>query len=128
VLCGPACRGYGRREGGGNASIVPLTPGIGTGLEGSQPQTARRAPDEAPGELMPDGGIPPKLSTGQRQQFLAYAQCLRTHGAPSFPDPVFSGGGVRIGGPGIAFDSPAVKAAVKACRSKLPSKGGFGAA
>jgi hypothetical protein len=57
-----------------------------------------------------------------------FAQCMRTHGVPNFPDPQFQSGpgggvGVRIGGPGIDPQSPAFQSAQKTCGKLL---GGFG--
>ena len=49
---------------------------------------------------------------------LRYANCLRTHGVPSFPDPTFpASGGALIGAPPTAFNggSPAFKRAMAAC-------------
>jgi hypothetical protein len=51
---------------------------------------------------------------------------MRSHGVPNFPDPQFSGGGVRIGGTGLDPNSPQFTAAQKACQSKLPGKPGGG--
>ena len=47
---------------------------------------------------------------------------MRSHGVPSFPDPVFSGGGARLQliGSGESPSSPAFKAAQKACGSPVP--------
>ena len=68
---------------------------------------------------LPNGGQPPQLSASQRQAMLQFAQCMRAHGLPNFPDPVFNAG--RVGfraGPGTGLDpsSPAFKAAQGACQ------------
>jgi hypothetical protein len=55
---------------------------------------------------------------------IKFADCMRTHGVPNYPDPVFpSSGGVEIAVGTIDPQSPAFKAAVKLCG--LPfAKGG----
>jgi hypothetical protein len=66
--------------------------------------------------LLPNGGHPPPLSASQRQAMLQFSQCMRAHGLTNFPDPNFTGGGVRIGlGPGLDPNSPAFKSAQSAC-------------
>jgi hypothetical protein len=48
--------------------------------------------------LRPDAGGPPASITPEQQKsFVANAQCLRKHGVPNFPDPVFGPGGQGIG-------------------------------
>jgi hypothetical protein len=66
-------------------------------------------------EYMAPGGPPPALSQSQRAAVLHFAACMRAHGL-NFPDPTFSGGSEQLNlGPGLNLDSPAVKAASKAC-------------
>jgi hypothetical protein len=48
---------------------------------------------------------------------------MRSHGVPKFPDPDFSGGGIRMTidkNSGVDPNSPAFKAAQQACQSFLP--------
>jgi hypothetical protein len=61
----------------------------------------------------------PPVSAAQKAAILTFAQCMRTHGAPSFPDPTFpTGGGIAIQpGPGLSGDSPSLKHAQKVCGS-----------
>lgn len=57
---------------------------------------------------------------------LAYAQCMRSHGIPAFPDPVDKGSNIQIGpGPdsGIDMSSARFQAARKACIPLLPDGG-----
>ncbi len=64
------------------------------------------------------GGPPHPLSAAQRTRLIAFSQCMRTHGVPSFPDPTFpASGGALIGAPPTAFNagSPAFKRAMAAC-------------
>jgi hypothetical protein len=95
------------------------------------PGSARfKAADQACKRYLPNQGVPPQLTAAQQQAFLNWAACIRAHGFPSFPDPSFSGGGVRIrisapaGGGGGNGPPPALQAAMHACQSKLPT--GFG--
>ena len=52
---------------------------------------------------------------------LKFAQCMRSHGVPNYPDPTFnfSGGGVsqKSGGSGLDPNSPTLQAAQKTCQS-----------
>jgi hypothetical protein len=49
-----------------------------------------------------------------------FAECMRSHGVPNFPDPS-SGGGIRIqAGSGVNPQSPAFKAAQAKCAKLLP--------
>jgi hypothetical protein len=58
-----------------------------------------------------------------KQQALAFSQCMRAHGVTNFPDPQFnSNGGVTLGGgpnSGIDPNSPTFQAAQQACQSLL---------
>lgn len=56
--------------------------------------------------------------------FLHFAECMRSHGVPSFPDPSPGGGGVHIGpGLGLNPQAPAFQQAQQACRHLLPGGG-----
>jgi hypothetical protein len=96
-----------------------ITGGPGTGLD---PQSSTfQAADRACRSLLPNGGVAKQLTPAQQQAFLQWAQCIRQHGVPNFPDPDFSGGGVRISlrdGPG---SQAALQAAQQACKSKMPA-------
>ena len=62
-------------------------------------------------------------------QALQFAQCMRAHGVPNFPDPKVSGNTVEIGGgpnSGIDPNSSTFQAAQQACASLLPGKNGGG--
>jgi hypothetical protein len=64
------------------------------------------------------GNGPPPISEAQKQGFIAKARCIRDHGVPSFPDPTVGPNGHGVGirlGPGLNPDTPAIKAAAKAC-------------
>ena len=71
---------------------------------------------------------PPEISDEQKAEFkkaaLANSKCMRAHGVPNFPDPVFDeDGGAQIRmqrGSGMNPESAKFKAAEKACRDLLP--------
>jgi hypothetical protein len=65
----------------------------------------------------------PGQSTPGKGQFLAFSECMRTHGVSNFPDPS-PGGGIQIRiGSGLNPFSPAFKAAQSTCRKLLPGGG-----
>jgi hypothetical protein len=59
-------------------------------------------------------------------QLLKYAQCMRAHGLPKFPDPHPTSGGIGrpsgifVGGGGYDRNSPQVKSANQACQHLMP--------
>jgi hypothetical protein len=99
-------------------------------VTGVNPQSAQfQAASKACAKLAPKGGKPPSpaVQAKLQEKALQFAQCMRTHGVPSFPDPEFSssGVGIRIGGrksgpSGIDPSSPQFQAAQKACQSLMP--------
>jgi hypothetical protein len=64
------------------------------------------------------------LNPTEQQAWLTWAQCVRTHGVPTFPDPTFSGREVHDAG--IGSNSPQLQSAMAACKSQQPSVGGLG--
>jgi hypothetical protein len=77
------------------------------------------------------GGSPIASATTAKpatyQQLVAYAQCIRSHGAPEFPDPVQDqfGGWAFLSTPGSGVNGPGVPAAEKACKSLAPPQAGL---
>lgn len=65
--------------------------------------------------FLPPAGPPPAPSAAQKAAAVKFAQCMRTHGVPDFPDPTFS----STRGPNqvssLNLDSPAFKQAAAAC-------------
>ena len=57
---------------------------------------------------------------GVHSEGLAFANCMRGHGVPSFPDPSGGGGGTNLGGTGINPLSPAFKSARQKCAKLAP--------
>jgi len=100
---------------------LSTTPGSGTvtaaGITFSGPAFETAA--KACAKLLPGGGGPPPPPTAQqKQQALEFAECMRTHGVPNFPDPTFStGAGPKAASQlgGVNPSSPAFKQAVERC-------------
>lgn len=73
--------------------------------------------------------VGPQLNAAQTQhtlgQLVKYAQCMRAHGVPGFPDPHTTSGGIGVpsgftfdlSGSGIDGKSPQYQAAERACQS-----------
>jgi hypothetical protein len=69
------------------------------------------------------GGGPATLTASQKyQKDISYAQCMRSHGEPSWPDPNSQGSFV-FGNASTPFDpsSPQYQSANKACQKLLPN-------
>jgi hypothetical protein len=55
---------------------------------------------------------------------IKFADCMRSHGVPNFPDPPSGGGGIQIpAGSGINPQSPAFQTAQNECMKLLPGGG-----
>jgi hypothetical protein len=82
------------------------------------------AADSACQALSPEGRAAGGTVDPQLQaKALAYAACIRSHGVPSYPDPVFVGGSIREtvrAGSGSDPNSPQFIAAQSACQSLEP--------
>jgi hypothetical protein len=96
-------------------------------VTGVDPRSSRfQAAQKACGKLLPNGGAPTSAQVAKMQESaLKLSQCMRTHGVPNFPDPIVSGGGIRLslkagGANGIDPESPRFRAAQKACQSLAP--------
>jgi hypothetical protein len=64
----------------------------------------------------------PRSGSNPSTQLLAFSECMRSRGVPSFPDP--SGQGIHIGpDSGIDPSAPAFRAARSACDKLLPGGG-----
>jgi hypothetical protein len=63
-------------------------------------------------------GLPRQaVSEASKLAVLKFARCMRTHGVPTFPDPVFASNGMIGIGKGTNPSSPAFQQAQKACGS-----------
>jgi hypothetical protein len=104
-----------------------LRAGPGTGIDPSSPTF--QSAEQACHSKLPNGGTPQPLSESRKRSMLQFSECMRSHGLSNFPDPSFVAGGARLRiGPGLGIDpnSPAFKAAQKACQplmQKLFSQG-----
>jgi len=113
----PDSRGRINIESGREAS------GKKVGLPLDSPQFKRA--EQACRRLRPSGLTPtPQQLARAREQMLRFAQCMRSHGVPKFPDPTFSpNGGAKLTispNSGIDPASPQFRAAGKACRKFEP--------
>jgi hypothetical protein len=73
--------------------------------------------------LLPAGkGSDMTITPADQQDYLRAAACMRAHGVPNFPDPVFSGGGgVHFTlPPGLDVKSRQVNAARLICQKLIP--------
>jgi hypothetical protein len=103
---------------------IKITSGVSangqkTGVDVHSPQfdRARKACDK----LLPNGGRPTAAEQAkEQQQMLKFAQCMRAHGVPKFPDPK-AGGALTLGSKaGVDPNTPAFQAAQKACQKLVP--------
>lgn len=114
-------------------------PSAGGGLElpaGINPQSPSfQSAQKACSKFQPNGGAPPKMSASERRKAVKFAECMRAHGEPNFPDPTLAapaslGHGVAavivLRGMVFAFQQPvdpqtaAFKRAVSACGIRAP--------
>jgi len=66
------------------------------------------------------------VPAADREKFLEFSACMRSHGLTTFPDPQFSGGGVRLSinpSSGLDPNSPLFQHAQTACQKYLPGRG-----
>jgi hypothetical protein len=73
--------------------------------------------------LLPDNGVPQnKITSADQADYLRAAGCMRSHGVPNFPDPVFQDSGVsfQIRSP-IDTSSPQYKSALAICQKLIPN-------
>jgi hypothetical protein len=90
-----------------------------SGVNQNSPQF-RRA-QRACRALLPKGAEPLIITAQQQADYLRAARCMRAHGVPEFPDPVFANGGVHFSQPpGVNIHSPQVQRAVATCRRLIP--------
>jgi hypothetical protein len=69
------------------------------------------------------GGSPSTVGSGSPSA-VAYSACMRSNGAPSFPDPDGSGQLPKVGAPQLGISPSQLRAAQRACRHLLPNTGG----
>ena len=107
---------------GRSANIVV---GSGSGVDPNSPQF--RAANNACKHLLPNEGVPsggPTISLADRADYLKGAACMRSHGFPQFPDPVFENNTVTFpynSRSPIDTNSPQYKEAVTICEKLIPA-------
>ena len=84
---------------------------------GSAPASTRQACQH----LFPSSNASPPVPQAQFQQLVRYAECIRQHGVPNWPDPDPDGSFPLP--PTLNPKSPAGQAAGTACQQYLPSSG-----
>jgi hypothetical protein len=104
---------------------IKITSGVGpggqkTGVDVDAPQFKRA--QRACQKLQPNGGRPTAAQQAQeQQQMLKYAQCMRSHGVPKFPDPKAGGAPTSFGTKsGVDPNTPQFKAAQQTCQKVVP--------
>jgi len=88
-------------------------------------------------QLLPNGGHGPNQAEMQQQMtaLLPFARCMRSHGAPNWPDPSIRSNDTGdqavvfylVGLPGLdsnGFDSPQVQGTIQQCSHLLPPSNG----
>jgi hypothetical protein len=93
---------------------IHVSPGSGFNPQSPVVQSAQQSCKK----LLPGGGPPAHVPESVKLRALRFAQCMRSHGVPNYPDPTFPAGGGVIdrGAPaGINPNSPAFQNAAKAC-------------
>lgn len=98
----------------GNHVSVKIGPGA---ADPNSP--AFRSANQACRHFLPNGGLPAPASSGQLAQDVTFADCMRSHGVPSFPDPDHDG--VFTLPAAIDPQAPQVQRAQRACTSVEPS-------
>ena len=88
----------------------------GSGVDPNSPRF--QAAEKACGSLMP--GPTPAEQAHDQSEALKYSACMRAHGVPNFPDPIFSGGNIALMPRGIDRSSPLFLSAQKACQGDRP--------
>ncbi len=89
-------------------------------------QTRVREADRACIHLLPNGVVPiaPRYTITHADQldYLDGAACMRRHGIPDFPDPMFQSNGVTFSIPSsIDKNSPRVRSALGICQKLIPA-------
>jgi hypothetical protein len=75
------------------------------------------------GSSGPITGSSGPTATSERAGALAFANCMRSHGVPNFPDPNVSRPSVQFLGSSSEITSPAFQSAQTSCKRLLPGGG-----
>ena len=97
---------------------VPIS-GRGVTLSRNSPRLLRA--EHACRSLQPPSSGTQTITAQDQTDYLRAAQCMRAHGVPGFPDPVFANGGVHFPVPrDVDTHSLQVLRAVATCRRLIP--------
>jgi hypothetical protein len=91
---------------------------IDTG-EGANPAAVQAATDKCK-QYLPNGGVPHQIPPQDLEKLRKFAQCMREHGVPKFPDPTDQGMQVNGNELGVDPTGPTFQAAQKACEKYQP--------
>ena len=81
----------------------------------------------SPGVASAPSSTTAPTTTTTQNGLLAFSQCMRSNGMPSFPDPQhFVGGNVKLTIHQLGTGSPHFQTALSACNHLLPTNGGSG--
>jgi hypothetical protein len=98
---------------------LSLSPSMGVNPDSPTFQAAQRACRSLLHITPPN----PAQQAAMQAQALKFSACMRSHGLPSFPDPQFGNGTVRLklnASQGIDPNNPVFQAAQKACQKDAP--------
>jgi hypothetical protein len=107
-----------------NGSGVHISASAGSGFDPNTPQYT--VANNRCQHLLPQKGRAPSGSTitpADQAYYLKAVACMRSHGFPGFPDPVFQNNGVTFNAPTSSIDtnSPQYKSALATCEKLIPS-------
>jgi hypothetical protein len=105
----------------GRHATLAITPS--SGVDPSSPQFA--AASNACKHLVFKGGASegPTITPADQADYLQAVACMRSHGFPGFPDPVFQNNNVTFSAAGSRIDtnSPQYKRALTTCQKLVPA-------
>jgi hypothetical protein len=106
---------------GSDGQMQKITSGQQVGVGDAQLNTARNACQS----LWPYQALTPGQQRQQLADDLKFAQCMRSHGVPTLPDPVATDGRVEfvisVSRDGFNPESPQILAKARACQHVLPA-------
>jgi hypothetical protein len=95
-----------------------------TGGTGGQVSPAYQAAEQACASLNPTETLTPQKAEQDLHRLLKFAACMRSHGEPKFPDPVYDSSGVTLHIVGLDRNSPQFQNAWRTCMSLVPLSSG----
>jgi hypothetical protein len=108
---------------GGTQGHLHISIKAGSGLDPNSRQFT--AANNACKHLVSKGGVPagPTITPADQADYLKAVVCMRSHGFPGFPDPVFQANSVTFNAPGSSIDtnSSQYKRALTTCEKLIPT-------